>query len=483
MKDLLPTARDVKVIAFKAQRRKNLLPEHAVLTSVLNSEITNLREALFAEKDEEERKTLNAQLHDALVRKRNHEEEGFESLALELRNYIVDQPGRIRLYHRTRPEDGRQLMRFESRRRITTLFDRYVALLLTRTFQVKLHGRDQLIRSLLNTLRITVRGAKSKAHRSVIQLDITEFFGSIDHEVLLKKLRSHAGVPRFALRHVESILDAYSRITGRRVGLPQGVPSSSVLSEIYLENLDHSLKRHSSVVFYGRYVDDIIVVCQSHDADKVELLINQGLNRIGLTKSGSKSNTHYYPAGKPSGFDYLGYGFEFDNNTGQLSSVDLSKKKLERYKSGFKNLAAHLTKVTCGADRRGIDLLLEGVSYLFEPKATVADGDSLRIVTGLAYSSRFIQQEELKAPRLDGYLRAASAQLQKGLDWVAQCGPPSHPKCYCCQRDVYKFHELSRLAKIQLTQKTVLGSNAIPHSDEKIRREVARLLWNLHVAK
>ncbi len=482
MKDLLPTTRDMKLIAFKAQRQKNLLPAHAVLTSVLNSEITVLREALTSEKDKEKQEGLNTQLRDALVRKRKHEEEVFESLALELRDYIIDQPTRIRLFHRIRPEDGRVLMRFESRRRITTLFDRYVSLLLARTFQVKLHGRDQLVRSLLNALRITV-GSKGKAHRSVIQLDIADFFGSIDHEILLKKLRSHAGVPRFALRHVESVLDAYSRITKKRVGLPQGVPSSSVLSEIYLENLDNGLKRHSSVVFYGRYVDDIIIVCQGHDANRIDATIGKSLNRLNLTKNAAKSNTYYYPAGRRCGFDYLGYGFEFDNNTGQLSSVDLSTRKAARYQAGFNNLSTHLANVTCGADQKGIDLLLDAFSYLFEPRATVADEDSLRIVTGLAYSSRFIHQEGLKAHRMDSLLRASSAQLRAGLSWVSQCGPPSQPKCYCCQRKVHRFNELARLAQIQLTKEHVLGDHASPHSDEETRREVAKLLWNLHVAK
>jgi len=481
MKDPLPSAQDIKKIVFKVQRQKNLLPEHAVLTSALNDEVLLLRSQLATENKESERIALDMRLNHALQRKRKLEEKKFEELALELRNYIVDQPKVIRLSKYER--DGRVLMTFNKRRGTVTLFDRYVALLLSRAFRTRLYGRDQLIRSLLNALQITVRKTNNKAHRSVIRLDIKNFFGSIDHEILRSKLRSHAGVPLFSLRHVDSLLNSCTRITGKQVGIPQGVPSSSILAEIYLEKLDRNLKQNSFVVFYARYVDDIIVICHGSAAKQVDIEIQKTLDELKLVRNEDKSSIHYYPAGNSDGFDYLGYGFDFNEVSGQLSSLDISEKKYDRYEAALNSLVNHLAKVTCGQKKAEIDLLLEATSYLFLPRATVADSDSLRIVTGLAYSSRFLLHVNAKAPRINKLMNLATQFLDSGLSWLPQAGISQSPKCHCCGVPVHRYGELLTLKTTKIDRKLVLNSQAVSHSDDPTRRKVAELLWKLHVAK
>ena len=46
-------------------------------------------------------------------------------------------------------------------------------------------------------------------------------------------------------------------------GLPMGSPISSLLSEIFLQNLESqiidTIKAKHNIVFYGRYVDDIYI--------------------------------------------------------------------------------------------------------------------------------------------------------------------------------------------------------------------------------
>lgn len=475
----MPAAKDMKQIAFKAQRRKNLLPEHAVLTAAFNDTILAQRERVNAETDETKSKLLKEKLRATLAHKREHENELFEKLARDLRDYIVNQPSQIRLYKQRRGDDERLIMRFDRKRNITTLFDRYVALVLSRSYQVKLWGRDQLVRSLLNALRITSSGkVGSKAHRSIVRIDIKNFFDSIDHNILLKKLRMHSGVPLFALKHVESLLEAYSRVEGKPTGIPQGVPSSSVLAEIYLENLDYVFKQDSSVVFYGRYVDDIILVCQGHDAHRIYDLASKSLARLSLVFNDSKTSKHFYPTDRSGNFDYLGYSFGFDPKTGQLCELDLSSRKFQRYEAAFQNLKEYIQNITCWAKPKDIDLLLESVGYLFYPRVTIADADSLRIVTGLAYSARFIQHEGLKKRDfMSKLLHSSSNGLKNLLEWLRPLRLQLHPACPCCQQEIHRFQDLWALAENGIVHKDVLEIAAVPHADELTRREVKKLLW------
>ncbi len=52
-------------------------------------------------------------------------------------------------------------------------------------------------------------------------------------------------------------------------GLPIGNLTSQLFSNIYLNNFDHYIKRQLKFKYYGRYVDDIIIIHQ----DKARLKI------------------------------------------------------------------------------------------------------------------------------------------------------------------------------------------------------------------
>lgn len=55
-------------------------------------------------------------------------------------------------------------------------------------------------------------------------------------------------------------------------GVPRGIGISSLLSEIYMRDLDCSIKKRPEVIFYVRYVDDILILLaelpQGRDLEK-----------------------------------------------------------------------------------------------------------------------------------------------------------------------------------------------------------------------
>lgn len=89
-------------------------------------------------------------------------------------------------------------------------------------------------------------------------------------------------------------------------GSPQGSVISPLLSNIYLDPLDHLLVTHGLEMV--RYADDFVVLCRSLDEAEAALeLIREWTVKVRLTLHPTK--THIVDATK-DGFDFLGYHFE-----------------------------------------------------------------------------------------------------------------------------------------------------------------------------
>src|SRR5690606_15456797 len=60
---------------------------------------------------------------------------------------------------------------------------------------------------------------------------------------------------------------------GCQIGIPQGLPISATLSNIYLYDFDSSIVNEIVVhknAYYRRYSDDIIIICNPKDVDQIE---------------------------------------------------------------------------------------------------------------------------------------------------------------------------------------------------------------------
>jgi len=59
-------------------------------------------------------------------------------------------------------------------------------------------------------------------------------------------------------------LKNWAQITPAKKGLPVGLPASAVLANMALIELDRIIERECSPIYYGRYVDDILLVIENH---------------------------------------------------------------------------------------------------------------------------------------------------------------------------------------------------------------------------
>lgn len=109
------------------------------------------------------------------------------------------------------------------------------------------------------------RRAGSNSTRTVwvLKCDVRKFFASIDHKILLSILESHVEDPRL-MAVICEIIDSFPS-GGGGVGIPLGNLTSQLFANVYLNPLDHYIKRTLHVRHYVRYADDFVILSSQKD--------------------------------------------------------------------------------------------------------------------------------------------------------------------------------------------------------------------------
>lgn len=164
-------------------------------------------------------------------------------------------------------------------------------------------------RSTLGALeKLRVEGARGGNH--VLDADLRDFFGSLDHELLMKRVARRVW-DRRVLKRVRQWLQAGVMEDGRQTtmlsGTPQGGVLSPLLSNIYLSYLDdvwQSRCAHLGVLV--RYADDFVVMCKTaKDCEEAERRVRIILERLKLELHPDKTRRVELSCGL-EGFDFLG---------------------------------------------------------------------------------------------------------------------------------------------------------------------------------
>lgn len=161
-----------------------------------------------------------------------------------------------------------------------------------------------------------------------LKIDISKYFYSIDHELLLASIRKkildqdvinliELIIKETNKEYINSSIMKYNKIYSSDIplykehkGLSIGAMSSQFLAIYYLNDLDHYIKEDLGCKYYIRYMDDFLIL----DTDKEHLKdiwhnIDEYIKKLKL-KSNKKSNIYKCS----HGFNFLGFRYKVINN-------------------------------------------------------------------------------------------------------------------------------------------------------------------------
>lgn len=163
----------------------------------------------------------------------------------------------------------------------------------------------------------------------VVDADLKSYFDTIPHDRLLNRLGERIADRRL-LGLIESFLKAgiFDGLTEwePEAGAPQGAVLSPLLSNIYLNPLDHQLADQGFQMV--RYADDFVILCRSQtEAEQALALVRQWCAVEGLQLHPTKTKVVDV---RQAGFDFLGYRFQ-TTRRGRLAHWP-RKKSLDKLK-------------------------------------------------------------------------------------------------------------------------------------------------------
>lgn len=177
-----------------------------------------------------------------------------------------------------------------------------------RAINVSYPNRDQLVANIKTLI------SEGLAYR-VYRLDLKSFYESIEISSAINVISTCTQLSIPTKRFVTEILE-HHRSLGYP-GLPRGIGLSAVLSELVMRDCDKKISQMAGVFYYGRFVDDIIIITNRVEDEKTFLRSIKNAIPKGHQLNGNKqkiclASKNVKPTVPPASvidFDYLGYKF------------------------------------------------------------------------------------------------------------------------------------------------------------------------------
>jgi group II intron reverse transcriptase/maturase len=238
----------------------------------------------------------------------------------------------------------------------------------------------------------------------VLDADIRDYFGTIDHEKLMKLVAK-----RVTDRRVLKLLRQWLRagvmeegeVRTALAGTPQGGVISPLLSNIYLHALDATWeRRYAHLGLLVRYADDFVVMCDTEAAcAEAEQRVRAILARLRLELHPDKTRQVDLSRGR-QGFDFLGChlhkrmsGLIWERERRRVYFLQRwpSQRSMQRVRQRVKERT--------GRDRNGV----KDVGVIIRELNPILRGWGNYFRTGNAHQ-KFVQLDRYVVDRLHGFM-------------------------------------------------------------------------------
>lgn len=175
-----------------------------------------------------------------------------------------------------------------------------------------------------------------------VKLDVKEFYPSILHSFLharMSQVISNDAIVELFMRAVSTrtVARTAPRPAGVNTrGIPQGLAISNGLAELTIGLLDDHLSKQSDVIGF-RFVDDILILSRSRRAsDRAVREIRELAKLAGLEVHDDANAEKTKKGPLSSGFDFLGYSFEWPRITVRKGSLTKLESRISRSFTAYK---------------------------------------------------------------------------------------------------------------------------------------------------
>ena len=161
-------------------------------------------------------------------------------------------------------------------------------------------------------------------YRYVVDADLKSYFDTIPHDRLLglvsQKISDSRVLSLISLFLKLGVMDGLDRMIPEQ-GSPQGAVISPLLSNIYLDPLDHLMAQAGFEMV--RYADDFVILCRDRQTAEAALQkVQEWTAQAGLTLHPEKTRV---VDAEQDGFDFLGYHFQSEQRWPRKKSLDKLK--------------------------------------------------------------------------------------------------------------------------------------------------------------
>lgn len=283
---------------------------------------------------------------------------------------------------------------------------------ISQTYKIRQSSRYEILNLLINLL-------EDGFPKILIRTDIKSFYESIPQEEVLRKIKEDNLLSLKTQKFIKEILKGYNSATSQTKdykGVPRGVGVSAYLSELYMRTIDNRIKELPDLIFYARYVDDIIAVFTPQKEEKglpktytnqIRIIIEENQLLVNTSKTtpinliqGLKSIEFENPKCTP--IEFLGYKIgskkiekeKKDNNGNIITftdynlSIEMSENKLKKYKQKIKLAYDDFKNKKTKNRQRAFKLLLARMTYL--SSNTKLRNNKSKVFVGIYYSTPFL---------------------------------------------------------------------------------------------